>query len=76
MICPGLRGGDCVVHADTMPERKSVKNAEGWPVPEHVYKWLEELRETERTAEPRRKAIGQHMATMTNNHATMGFSMF
>ena len=75
-ICPGVRGGVCVVHAETMPERKSIKNTEGWPVPEHVYKWLEELRETERTKLDLDQKPTANMATMTNNQASMGFAMF
>ena len=71
-----MRGGACVVHAETMPERKTIKNADGWTVPEHVYKWLQELRETERSKLNLDAKPSVNMATMTNNQASMGFAMF
>ena len=60
-ICPGLRGGTCVVAADAMPKRDEIKNAAGAPVPEHVYTWLVELREKER-----RKMTSKSASTSTD----------
>ena len=69
-ICPGLRGGICVVCADSMPSNNEVKNALGKPVPEHVYKCLVDLREAKRPVQ------SATIATMTANPASMGFAMF
>ena len=75
-ICPGLRGGICVVYADEMPENKDVKNAGGVkPIPEHIYQWLVELRKKERNKLNLDKPTA-NIATMTGNHASIGFSMF
>ena len=69
-ICPGLRGGICVVCADEMPKNEEIKNAIGKPIPEHIYKWLVELRQQKRPTPT------ASMATMTANDSSIGFSMF
>ena len=71
-ICPGVRGGVCVVHADEMPDIKDIKNAEGRPIPPHIYQWLLDLRKDKRSAPT------ANMATMTGNAAAapLGFAMF
>ena len=69
-ICPGLRGGVCVVSADEMPKHDDIKNAIGKTIPEHIYKWLVELRAEKRPAPT------ANIATMTANASTVGFAMF
>ena len=71
-ICPGVRGGVCVVNADEMPDIKDIKNAEGRPIPPHIYQWLLDLRKDKRPPPT------ANMATMTGNAAAapLGFAMF
>ena len=47
-ICPKIRGDVCVVTAEEMPSQHDIKNAVGGRTPDHVYKWLKELRAEKR----------------------------
>ena len=47
-ICPKIRGDVCVVTAEEMPSQHDIKNAAGGRTPDHVYKWLKELRAEKR----------------------------
>ena len=71
-ICPNVRGGTCVVAADTIPERSEIKNAAGATVPEHVYDWLVELREKQRPKMTNKSAsTSMDGAPMTTNALSM-----
>ena len=55
-----------------MPDIKDIKNAEGRPIPPHIYQWLLDLRKDKRPPPT------ANMATMTGNAAAapLGFAMF
>ena len=71
-ICPSVRGGTCVVAADSMPDRSEITNASGATIPEHVYGWLVELREKQRPKMTNKSAsTSTDGAPMTSNAISM-----